>query len=241
MTLLVWFNILTNLFVIYPVILGFQNYKPIEATIWLMNGLSSFVYHLADTDVADVPDSIYTVFRHVDYLFTDITVMSVIFLLFIPHTNLRHSSIMATIPFFVLLIELKQPIYYHWLPIIAVFTISSIIYDIHLKVNCMERYERINKSVLYIGLFMNSIQFMFYYYFPIVIPRLYDFFHGMHHMLGFISISFYFKSIQFKKNHKIENEIWIDNDDTPVIDLSGLDSQRISHSQKIHKRHVSMS
>ena len=245
MNLLAWFNVLTNLFIIYPTVLGFQYQKPIEGMIWFMTGLSSFTYHLTDTEIIEVPDSIYTSFRHVDYLFSDLTVMSILFLLFIPHTKLRQISYIGTIPFFIILIELKYPIYIHWIPILVSFAIASAFYEVNLKMNCYEKYECLKKSVLYIGLFMSMFQFIFYYYLPLVSPSLYDFYHGIHHMLGFLSIVVYFKTIQFRKRQFTQTAEKDEETPSSVIDISNSSlniGQRVNlHPARIHRRNFSMS
>jgi len=243
---MIWFNILTNFIGVYPVALAIQKRRPIEGTLWLLTALMSAIYHVVDTELLDVNESIYISLRKIDYLMCDMTISSILFLLLIPHTNLRHSMQIVIIPFSLFCIELRMPIYIHFIPILFTFIISFIVYYFYLMEGCVEKYESLDWQMIYYGFFTNTIEYIFNYYLPILDRNHYDLYHGIHHLLGFMSLSFYIRAIHFRRFSRIESDgdIWKGQERviSPILEISLEDPPPApppTPRQKLHRRNLS--
>jgi hypothetical protein len=115
-----------------------------------------------------------------------------------------------------------------------------------LKETCVEKYEKLHIRMLYYGFFTNSIEYIFYYYLPKIDEANYDLYHGIHHMLGFLSLSFYVKAIQMKRFARIESDgdIWKTQEHviSPILEISLEEPPATpppTPKQKIHRRNLS--
>lgn len=208
-----YWNVLTNVVCILPFYYGIQMSRPVEATIWLCTGITSSVYHLFETGILEASEDsgLFMGLRTGDYLMSHLSIAAVLYLLAIPHTNLRHSLLFALCPSLLIMIESEFPMYKQHIPIIVYFLIGYSGYFMVLRDRCIEKYESIRWSYIYFGFLCNIIQWTFYRILSQKYSDYYNFFHGMHHIMAFISILFYINSINFKRFPRIESsaDIWV--------------------------------
>lgn len=188
-----WFCILSNLVCIFPSYLFYIDNNYFDSCFIFIAGLVSFLYHANNGDYHSKSNNIISVFdydsiRLTDWIIAYLTILNVAsYLAFYKQMNIRSVLLLIKLPIVIYLtlwyFEERMEILYISIGVLAL----RVIYNLYK----LEKFKLKYIIYLLVGISFNIVQI---YCFTIgnKNENIYNFFHGLHHLFGFISIIFYF-------------------------------------------------
>jgi len=188
-----WFCILSNLVCLIPSYLFFIDNNYFDCTFTFIAGLVSFLYHANNGDYHTKSNNIISIFdydaiRLTDWIIAYLTVLNIAsYLAFYKKMNIRSVLLIIKLPIVIYLtlwyFEERMEVLYISIGVLAL----RILYNLYN----LEQFKFKYLCYLLIGLIFNIIE-IFCFMLGNKNETNYDFYHGLHHLFGFISIIFYF-------------------------------------------------
>lgn len=205
------FLCVTNGFVLMPVYYSYKIGFYLEAYIWLILGLLSSVYHIVFEFNTIQQIKTNEMISYTDHVMAYTSVSSVIYTILVKQKEVRHIMILNTILTELMFNYVTINSIEHLVTTITIALIFSFSYNLFKYNSIFEEDDQVFiKRHFVIGFVLNVIEGIFFYVLSPQYPDNYGLLHGSHHVLGFISIYYYMRSLNYTK-YKTSKKIRKDN------------------------------